>query len=66
MTTDERIAAMVRIVPNSIRDQINRALDRAIADCPEAAADRDVFYRQLLDVFDETGEVPEFTLERRK
>ena len=54
-----------RIVLNSVRDQINRAIDRAIADCPEAAADRDVLYGQLLDIFDETGEVPEFRLERR-
>ena len=65
MTTDERIAAMFRIVPNSIRDEINRALDLAIADCPEAAADRDVLYGQVLDIYDETGEVPEFKLERR-
>lgn len=54
-----------RIVLNSIRDQISRALDRAIDDCPEAAADRDVLYGQLLDIYDETGDVPDFRLERR-
>ena len=61
MSTELRPAKMV-IVPNSLRDAINAKLDTAIAACPDAAKDRDALYSQLLDYFDEHGEVPDFHL----
>ena len=50
------------IVPNYIADQINAALDKAIADCPDAAKDREHLYSQLVGYFDEHGHIPEFTV----
>jgi len=61
--TELRPAKMV-IVPNSLRDAINAKLDAALASCPDAVKDRDALYSQLLDYFDEHGEVPDFTLDR--
>lgn len=55
---------MLVIVPNSLRDAINAKLDAALAACPAAAPDRDLFYRQLLAYFNDHGVVPDFTLER--
>lgn len=53
------------IVPDALSEAINAKLDAAIADCPSAAADREHFYNELLVYFDEHGEIPEFTLERK-
>jgi len=50
------------IVPNELRDAINAKLDTAIADCPDAAKDRDALFKQLLAYYDEHGEVPDFDL----
>lgn len=57
---------MLVIVPNYVRDAINKALDRAIAECPDAAYERGVLFDQLLAYFDEHGAVPKFTLARRR
>lgn len=54
----------VRIIPNDLADAISAKLDAAIAECPDAAGDRDVLYNQLLDYFDEHGVVPDFSLQR--
>ena len=54
------------IVPNYVADLINKRIDDVIAEVPDAARDRDYFYQVLLDHFDKHGEVPEFTLEKRK
>lgn len=51
------------IVPDSLRDAINRKLDEAIAACPGAEVDRTVFYQELLAYYNEHGELPEFTIE---
>ena len=53
------------IVPNSLQDAINEKLDVAIAECPEAVADRHLFYAQLLEYFHEHGELPDFTLAKK-
>ena len=52
------------VVPNSLRNAINEKLDGAFAETPEAAPDRDIFYRRLLSFFNEHGYLPEFTLIR--
>lgn len=56
---------VVMIVPNVLSAAINRALDSAIAKCPDAAPDRDLFYERLLAYFNEHGEIPEFSLAKR-
>jgi hypothetical protein len=53
------------IVPNALRDQINRRLDELIAAAPGAAADRDYFYIELLNYYDEHGVIPDFRLEAK-
>lgn len=50
------------IVPNYVADAINKALDKAIAEEPNAAKDREELYQQLLNFFDENGYVPDFSL----
>ena len=56
---------MMVIVPNSLSAAINRALDAAIAECPEAAPDRELFYVDLLAYFNEYGEIPDCSLAKR-
>jgi hypothetical protein len=53
------------IVPNVVRDAINQALDSTIAECPEAAPDREKFYTLLLAYFNDHGTIPEFSIEKR-
>jgi hypothetical protein len=50
------------IVPNCVRDAIDAALDKAIAECPGAQRDREMLFGQLLDYFDEHGVVPDFRI----
>ncbi len=50
------------IVPDRVRHAINLAIDAALADCPEAAPEREDFYHQLLVHFDEHGVVPDFKI----
>ena len=50
------------IVPDALHDAINQRLDAAIAQCPDAAKDREHLYRQLLEAFNEHGVIPEFTI----
>jgi hypothetical protein len=53
------------VVPNCLADAINAKIDAALADCPDAAKDRDIFFGQLLEYFDEHGVVPDFRLEKK-
>ena len=55
---------MLVIVPNVLRDRINKALDAAYQDCPQAEVDREAHYSALLNYFDEHGNLPEITFER--
>lgn len=52
------------IVPNFVRDAINRKLDEKIAEEPAAAKDREYLYTRLIAYFSEYGEIPEFELKR--
>lgn len=54
------------ITPNSLRDAINAKLDAAIAACPAAQKDREELYRQLLQYFNEHGELPDFSLAKKE
>lgn len=56
---------MFIIVPDSVDYAINAKLDAALADCPDAEADRDELFRVLLAYFDEHGVLPEFTLQKK-
>lgn len=54
------------IVPNELRDEIYRRVDRVLADAPEEAqAGREDFYQELLNHFDEHGYIPEFVITKR-
>jgi hypothetical protein len=52
------------VVPDYVYDHIQRRLDAVISEHPDAEKDREHLYRQLLEVFNETGQIPEFTLKR--
>ena len=53
---------MFYAVPNYIIEEIDRKLDEAIAQVPEAECDREALRSQLLDYVNEHGNVPEFSL----
>jgi len=57
---------MFVIVPNVLSDAVNKKLDLAFVDCPEAEKDRDILYNQLLQYFDEHGELPEFKIIKKE
>jgi len=46
------------IVPNELRDAINRQLDEAYDETPAAAVDREAHYAAILAHFDEYGRLP--------
>ena len=50
------------ILPNYISDEIDRRIDAAIAETPDAAADRELFRESLIAHFAQTGQVASFTL----
>lgn len=50
------------IVPNYLRDAIYRKIDAELTKYPEATPDRECFYSQLLDYFNEHGEIPDFSI----
>jgi hypothetical protein len=50
------------IVPNVLRDEIYRRIDAALAETPDAAPDREIFYEALLSHFHQHGAIPEFSL----
>jgi hypothetical protein len=56
---------MFYVVPNDLSDEIYRRIDEQIALVPGAAADREFFYRALLDHFNEHGVIPGFSLVRK-
>lgn len=56
---------MIVIVPNALSDAIYAKVDAALADCQDAAADREYFYAELLAHFNEYGVIPEFTLQKK-
>lgn len=50
------------IVPNELSDEIYRCIDKELERCPEAAPERERFYRELLQYFDRYGVIPEFSV----
>lgn len=56
---------MFLVIPNSLRDEINRRLDEQIALAPDAEADREVLYNQLVHYFNENGVIPDFSLVKK-
>jgi hypothetical protein len=53
---------MFLIVPDYIDEAINTKLDEAIHACPGAARDREILYSQLVNYFNEHGEIPDFSI----
>lgn len=53
------------IVPDTLRENINKALDAEIAKWPDAEKEREMLYRQLITFFSVHGYLPEFSLEPR-
>ena len=53
------------IVPDELYNAINRKLDDAFKECPEAEADRDFLYQELLNAFQKYGRLPAFKLEKK-
>lgn len=64
--TDTENASRTVIVPNSLHNAINTAVDKALEQTPAAAPDRDIFYQTLLEYFDLHGELPEFNLVKKE
>lgn len=57
---------MLVVVPSHVEDRINLVLDVALFDCPEAVSERDVLFQQLLEHYDEHGEIPQFSIAKRE
>lgn len=55
---------MFVIVPNHISEEINRLLDNAFLEYPEATKEREAFYHQILEFYDNNGCLPEFTIQK--
>jgi hypothetical protein len=56
---------MIVIVPNCLRDAINKKLDDWYKIIPEAEKERDAHYQICLNYFDEHGEIPEFEIRKK-
>lgn len=55
---------MMLIVPDALRNEINRRLDAAYAETPEAEVDREQHYAVLLRYFNDHGVLPSFNVAR--
>ena len=53
------------IVPIALSNAIYKAIDEQLTIHPEAMADREVFYDNLLCFYDDNGYVPEFVLAKK-
>ena len=53
---------MLVVVPVYIWDEIDRKLDAAFVEHPDAEKDRDVLRSQLIAYVDEHGRIPDFQL----
>jgi len=56
---------MFVIVPNELSNAIYAKIDAAIADCPDASKDREAFFQQLLDYYNDNGVIPDFSLVKK-
>jgi len=55
---------MFVIIPDYISDEIDRKLDAAIAQHPDAEKDRAYLRSQLVAYLDEHGIIPDFSLQK--
>ena len=55
---------MIYIIPNELRDKINKKLDEAIKKVPAAEKNREYLYNSLLTYYNEHGIVPDFDLKK--
>jgi hypothetical protein len=53
------------IVPDTLHQNIDKALDTEIAKWPDAGKDREILHQQLVTFFHKYGYLPEFSLEPR-
>lgn len=53
---------MIVIVPDVLRDAINKKLDEAYKVIPDAEKEREIHYKVCLEYFDEHGVLPEFQI----
>lgn len=53
---------MYVIVPDFVAEAINTALDRELANFPEASVSRGHLFDQLLEWYNEHGELPDFRI----
>jgi len=54
---------MMVIVPNHISDAIYKKIDEALKRRPELVGHREDIFTDLLSYYDETGRIPDFSLE---
>ena len=52
------------IVPNELRDAINKKLDEKSEGLIYPESDRELMYNQLLDYYDNHGVIPDFDLKQ--
>ncbi len=53
---------MFFIIPASLDAEITKRLDAAMAEHPDAEADREFLHSQLIEAFDRFGHIPDFSL----
>lgn len=54
------------VVPNTLADAINAAIDRELSGRPCDAESREIIFNQVLAYFDEHGRLPDFSLNARE
>jgi hypothetical protein len=57
---------MIVIVPNYVSDAINKKLDELLETCPDAINSRSHLYEQLLEYYNNNGELPDCSLAKNK
>lgn len=57
--------AKLVIVPNTLRNAIHAAIDKALAGRPCDDASREIIYYQILAYYDDHGRLPDFTLKEQ-
>ena len=55
---------MLVVVPDSLRDALYAAIEKALHGRPCTDQDRETLYGQLLAYYDEHGRIPEFELKQ--
>ena len=53
---------MFIILPDGVKDEINRRVDAFLEDHPDREIDRDELYDEMIQFFGHRGQIPEITL----